>query len=68
MHFKNKYRMIQRDNILFAKRNLVDSLYSEARLEGIKVTFPEAYQIVNGRTVTGFSVDDTIKINNLKHA
>ena len=68
MHFKDKYRMIQRDNILFAKRNLVDSIYSEARLEGIKVTFPEAYQIVNGRTVTGLSVDDTIKINNLKHA
>lgn len=60
--------MIQRDNILFAKRNLVDSIYSEARLEGIKVTFPEACQIVNERTVAGFSVDDTIKINNLKHA
>lgn len=64
----NKYKMTQKDNILFAKRNLVDSIYKEAKLEGIGVTFPDTYEIFNGRTVAGLSVDDTIKINNLKHA
>lgn len=64
----NKYKMTLNDNILFAKRNLVDSIYKEAKLEGIGVTFPETYEIFNGRTVAGLSVDDTIAINNLKHA
>lgn len=64
----NKFFMEQSDNVLLAKRNLVDSIYKEAKLEGIGVTFPDTYEIFNGRTVAGLSVDDTIKINNLKHA
>lgn len=67
-HYEDKYKMTQKDNILFAKRNIVDSIYSEAKLEGIGVTFPSTYEIFNGRAVAGLSVDDTIKINNLKHA
>ena len=66
--YEDKYKMTQKDNILFAKRNIVDSIYSEAKLEGISVTFPSTYEIFNGRAVAGLSVDDTIKINNLKHA
>ena len=65
---ENKYYMTTNDNILFAKRNIVDSIYTEARLEGIGVTYPDTNEIFNGRTVAGLSVDDTIKINNLKHA
>lgn len=65
---ENKYKMTQEDNILFARRNIIDSIYKEARLEGIGITFPETYEIFNGRTVAGLSVNDTIKINNLKHA
>ena len=64
----DKYNMTIEDNILYAKRNIVDSIYTEARLEGIGVTYPDTYEIFNGRTVAGLSVDDTIKINNLKHA
>ena len=66
--YENKFRMTPADNILFAKRNIIDSIYKEAKLEGIGVTFPDTYEIFNGRTVAGLSVDDTIKINNLKHA
>ena len=33
------------DNILYAKRNIVDSVYSESRLAGIIVTFPDTYEI-----------------------
>lgn len=60
--------MTQNDNVLFAKRNIVDSIYSETKLEGISVTFPSTYAIFSGRTVASLSVDDTVKINNLKHA
>lgn len=65
---KDKYLMTVSDNILYAKRNIVDSIYSEARLEGIEVTYPDTQEIYEGRTVAGLSVEDTIKINNLKHA
>lgn len=64
----DKFSMSVEDNILYAKRNIVDSIYTEARLEGIGVTYPDTNEIFNGRTVAGLSVDDTIKINNLKHA
>lgn len=67
-HCEDKYKMTQKDNVLFARRNIVDSIYSEAKLEGISVTFPSTYEIFNGRAVAGLSVDDIIKINNLKHA
>lgn len=66
--FENKYNMSVEDNILYAKRNIVDSIYSESRLEGIGVTFPDTNEIYEGRTVAGMSIDDTIKIVNLKHA
>lgn len=66
--FENKYNMSVEDNILYAKRNIVDSIYSESRLEGIGVTFPDTNEIYEGRTVAGMWVDDTIKIANLKHA
>lgn len=64
----NKYKMSLQDNILFAKRNVVDSIWKEANIEGIGVTFPDTKEIFEGRTVAGLSVDDTVAINNLKHA
>lgn len=65
---KNKFSMSVEDNILFAKRNIVDTIYTEARFEGIGVTYPETNEIFNGRTVAGLSIDDTNKINRLKYA
>ena len=64
----DKFSMSVNDNLLFAKRNIVDSIYKEAKLEGIAVTYPDTNEIFNVITVAGLSVDDTIKINNLKHA
>ncbi len=43
--FEKKYNMSVEDNILYAKRNIVDSIYSESRLAGITVTFPDTYEI-----------------------
>lgn len=64
----DKFSMSRYDNILYAKRNIVDSIYSESRLEGIAVTYPDTQEIFDGRTVAGLTVEETIKVNNLKHA
>ncbi len=55
-------------NIDFAKRNLIDSIYKQAVLEGVAVTFLDTETIIEGGKVSGVSVDDIQKINNLKHA
>lgn len=60
--------MDRQTNITLAKRNLVDSIWKEANIEGIAVTFPETKEIFEGRTVSNLSLDETIAINNLKHA
>ena len=39
--------MSQEDNIFFAKRKLVDSIYKSANLEGIVVTFADTYSFMN---------------------
>ncbi len=62
------YTMSKADNIMYAKRCIVDSIYKQSRLEGIAVTFPETQEIYEGRSVAGLSVEDIIKVNNLKHA
>lgn len=33
--------MLVEDNVFHAKRNLVDSIWKEAHIEGVKATFPE---------------------------
>lgn len=62
------FTMSKTDNIFYAKRCIVDSIYKQSRLEGIAVTFPETMEIYEGRSVAGLSVEDIIKVNNLKHA
>ncbi|MDB8703369.1 Fic family protein [Mediterraneibacter gnavus] len=64
---QDKFFMEQQDNLFYAKRNIVDSIYSQSKLEGIAVTFPEVQEIYEGRSVAGLSVEELIKINNLKH-
>lgn len=53
--------------IFYAKRNIVDSIWREANIEGIAVTFPDTKEIFEGRTVPGIGVDETVAISNLKH-
>ena len=65
---ENKFQMSTEDNIEFAKRQIVDSIYREARVEGINVTFPETQQIYDGLVVDSLSYEDTTKIVNLKRA
>lgn len=65
---KNKYKMTQEQNIFYAKRNIVDSLWKSANLEGIAVTFPETQKIYDGGNVEHLRIDEIVTINNLKHA
>lgn len=55
-------------NIDFAKRNLVDTIYKQAVLEGVAVTFLDTETIIEGGKIRNVSADDVQKINNLKHA
>ena len=53
---QDKFSMEQQDNI-----------FSQSKLEGIAVTFPDTQEIYEGRSVAGLSVEDIVKVNNLKH-
>lgn len=55
-------------NIDFAKRSMVDTIYKQAVLEGVAVTFLDTETIIEGGRIKGVSADDIQKINNLKHA
>ncbi|MDD7306480.1 MAG: Fic family protein [Peptoniphilaceae bacterium] len=66
----DKYKMSQKENILYAKRNIIDYIYNSAKLEGLKVTFPQTQAIYNKLKIDNTSVDfdEVNKILNLKHA
>lgn len=64
----DKYNMTQEENIFLAKRNIVDSMWKSANLEGIPVTFPETQAIYDGFNVSRLRIDEIQTINNLKHA
>ena len=55
-------------NIDFAKRHLVDTIYKQARLEGIATTFADTESIIEGGKVNNMTSEDVMKIVNLKHA
>lgn len=65
---KDLFNIPQGECIELVKRNIVDCIYSSARIEGIAVTFPDTQEIYEGRSVSGLTIDDVNKINNLKHA
>ena len=60
--------MTQEENILYAKRNIIDYIWKSAKLEGLSVTFPDTEAIYNGYTDNFMKVDEVVAINNLKHA
>ncbi len=55
-------------NIDFAKRNLVDTIYKQAILEGVATTFADTESIIEGGKVNNMTTEDIMKIVNLKHA
>ncbi len=55
-------------NIDFAKRHLVDTIYKQAILEGVATTFADTESIIEGGKVNNMTSEDVLKIINLKHA
>ena len=68
LQYPPKFVMTQEQCVFYAKRNIVDYIWKSARMEGIAVTYPDTDAIYNGMTVAGFTVDEVVTINNLKHA
>ena len=56
------------ENIDFAKRHLVDTIYKQAILEGVATTFADTESIIEGGKVNNMTSEDILKILNLKHA
>ena len=65
---KNKYNLTQEQNIFLAKRNIVDNIYSNARMEGINITFPQTKTILEGVNVPNLKIDEIQVILNLRDA
>lgn len=65
---KNKYNLTLEQNIFLAKRNLVDNIYSNARMEGLNITFPETKTILEGINVPELKVNEIQCVLNLRDA
>lgn len=65
---QNKYNLTLEQNIFLAKRNLVDNVYANARMEGLNVTFPETKTVLDGVNVPNLKIDEIQCILNLRDA
>ena len=65
---QNKYKLSLEQNIFLAKRNLVDNIYANARLEGLNITFPQTKTILDGVNVPNLNIDEIQCILNLRDA
>lgn len=43
------------DNIFYAKRNIVDSIWKEANIEGIDITFPATKAVFEGAKIANLT-------------
>ena len=64
----DKFNLTEEQNVFLAKRNIIDSIWKSANLEGIAITFPETQKIFEGGNIEHLRVDEIVTINNLKHA
>ncbi len=65
---KDKFQLTQKENIFLAKRNIVDSIWKSANLEGINITFPKTNAIYEKLKVKEVDISEVNTILNLKHA
>lgn len=64
----DKYNMTKEENVFLAKRNIVDSIYSNAKIEGLNITFPETEALYAGVNVARLTIDEIDTVRNLKRA
>lgn len=55
-------------NISLARKNMTDSIYKQAMLEGVATTYSDTETIINGGKVNNMTVSDIGKVVNLKRA
>lgn len=65
---QDKYNLTLEENTFLAKKMLVNNIYSNAKIEGCNVTFPETETILNGVNVSNVTLDDIQCILNLRDA
>lgn len=65
---ETKLSKLVKYNIDFAKKNLVESIYNQAILEGVSTTYVDTESIIEGGKVNNMTSEDVLKIINLKHA
>ena len=65
---ENKYNLTLEQNVFLAKRNLVDNIYANARMEGLNITFPQTKTILEGVNVPNLKIDEIQCILNLRDA
>ncbi len=65
---EDRYSMTIEQNIFLAKRNLVDNIYANAKMEGLNITFPETKTILEGVNVPNLKIDEIQCILNLRDA
>ncbi|MBR3002519.1 MAG: Fic family protein [Clostridia bacterium] len=68
MILENKYNLTLEQNVFLAKRNIVDNIYANARMEGVNVTFPQTQTILEGVNVPNLKIDEIQVILNLRDA
>ena len=68
LNIVDKYKLSKEENIFLAKKMLVSSIYSSAKIEGLNVTFPETQTILDGINVSKVKLDDITCILNLRDA
>lgn len=68
MELRNKYNLTLEQNVFLAKRNIVDNIYANARMEGVNVTFPQTQTILQGVNVPNLKIDEIQVILNLRDA
>lgn len=65
---EDKFNLTLEENLFLAKKMLVSSIYSNAKIEGCNVTFPQTQTILDGVNVSTVKLDEIQCIFNLRDA
>ena len=67
VELQDKYQLEKEENVFLAKKLMVDSIWKNARLDGVNITFADTYAIVNKMKLQSTNINDINTILNLKH-
>lgn len=67
-NYPDKCKLSLKENVFYAKKTIIQSIYNSAKLEGCNVTFSETETILSGVNVLEVSISDIQCIINLRNA